>query len=226
LKNIKKNISKNSSSKFIFGKDYKYKKINNGFIYKDKKGEINLPYPNLLGDFQISNVSTAIGTIRNLNQFKIKESHIRDAITKIRSEGRLQFIKEGKLRKYVSNNNKILIDGAHNPLAAKVIEKYLGSLNSRRKIIMLLGMMANKDHKGFIQVFKNRVQSIITLDIPNQVNFINKEKLSKIAKSCGITSKAENSIELALKKISKENNNAIIFCTGSLYFAGEILNLN
>ena len=226
LKNIKKNISKNSSLKFIFGKDYKYKKINNGFIYKDKKGEINLPYPNLLGDFQISNVSTAIGTIRNLNQFKIKESHIRDAITKIRSEGRLQFIKEGKLRKYVSNNNKILIDGAHNLLAAKVIAKYLGSLNSRRKIIMLLGMMANKDHKGFIQVFKNRVHSIITLDIPNQVNFINKEKLSKIAKSCGITSKAENSIELALKKISKENNNAIIFCTGSLYFAGEILNLN
>ena len=29
-----------------------------------------------------------------------------------------------------------------------------------------------------------------------------------------------------LIKIAKENNDAIIFCTGSLYFAGEILNLN
>ena len=226
LENIKKNISKNSSLKFIFGKDYKYKKVNNGFVYKDKKGEIYLPYPNLLGDFQISNVTTAIGTIRNLEQFKVKESHIRNAITKIRSEGRLQFIKEGKLKKYVSNNNEILIDGAHNPLAAKAIEKYLGSLNSERKIIMLLGMMANKEHKEFIQIFKNRVHSIIALDIPNQVNFINKEKLSKIAQSCGIPSKTENSIELALKNVSKENDNAIIFCTGSLYFAGEILNLN
>ena len=52
------------------------------------------------------------------------------------------------------------------------------------------------------------------------------EKLSKIANLCGIPSKTENSIETALKNIAKENKNAIIFCTGSLYFAGEILNLN
>ena len=91
---------------------------------------------------------------------------------------------------------------------------------------MLLGMMANKEHKEFIQIFKNSVDSIVTLDIPNQENFIEKVKLSKIVQSCGIPSKAENSIESALKNIAKENDNAIIFCTGSLYFAGEILNLN
>ena len=226
LKNIKQNISKNSSLKFIFGEDYKYIKTNNGFIFKDKKGKINLPYPNLLGDFQISNICTAISAVRNLDQFKIKETHIKEAVTKIRSEGRLQFIKEGKLRKYVNNSNEILIDGAHNTLAAKAIEKYLISLNSGRKIIMLLGMMSNKEHKEFIQIFKNKVDSIIALDIPNQVNFIKKEKLSKIAESCGIKSTTEKSIKFALKNASKENNNAIIFCTGSLYFAGEILNLN
>ena len=226
LEKIKKNIINNSSKKFIFGEDYEYKKDTNGFIYKDKIGKMNLPLPNLTGDFQISNVSTAISTVRNFDQFKIKESHIREAITKIRSEGRLQFIKDGKLRKYVSNNNEILIDGAHNILAAKEIEKYLGSLNSGRKIIMLLGMMSNKEHEEFIQTFKNRVHSIIALNIPNQVNFIDKEKLSEIAQSCGIPSKTENSIESALKNASKENDNAIIFCTGSLYFAGEILNLN
>ena len=226
LEKIKQNISKNSSLKFIFGNDYKYIKNSNGFIYKDKKGEIKLPYPNLLGDFQISNVSTAINVVRNLDQFKIKDFHIANAITKIRSEGRLQFIKEGKLRKYVSNNNEILIDGCHNTLAAEEIEKYLENLNSKKKIIMLLGMMSNKEHKKFIEIFKNRVHSIIALDIPNQVNFISKEKLSKIAKSCGIYSKTEKSIESALKNASNENKNAIIFCTGSLYFAGEILNLN
>ena len=181
LKKIKKNIFKNSSIKLIFGEDYKYKKTKNGFIYIDKKGKLSLPNPNLLGDFQISNVSTAICAIRNLDQFKIKQSHISEAITKIRSEGRLQFIKEGKLRKYVTNKNKILIDGAHNTLAAKAIEKYLGSLNSGRKIIMLIGMMINKEHREFIQVFKN---------------------------------------------ISDKDNSATIFCTGSLYFVGEILNLN
>ena len=127
---------------------------------------------------------------------------------------------------YVSKNNRILIDGAHNPLAASEIKKYLKTLNSERKIIMLLGMMANKEHKKFIQIFKNTVHSIITLNIPNQENFIEKVKLSKVAQSCGIPSKAENSIQSALKNIAKENENAIILCTGSLYLAGEILNLN
>ena len=187
---------------------------------------MNLPLPNLSGDFQISNVSTAIATARGLGQFKITETHIKEAITKIRSEGRLQSITHGKLRKYVSKNNQILIDGAHNPLAALAVNKYLETLNSGRKIFMVLGMMANKEHREFIQIFKGRINSIVTLDIPNQTNFIKKGDLSKIAQSCGIPSKTENSIEVALKNIAKENENAIILCTGSLYFAGEILNLN
>ena len=226
LEKIKKNISNNSSSKFIFGEDFEYIKNSDGFVYKDNKGKLKLPQPNLLGEFQMSNISTAINTARNLDQFKVQESHIKKAITKIRSEGRLQFIKKGKLREFVSNNNQILIDGAHNPMAASVVEKYLETVSSGKKIFMLLGMMANKEHKKFIQIFKHRVHAIITLDIPNQENFIEKNKLSKIAESCGIPSKSEKSIESALKNIAKENNDAIIFCTGSLYFAGEILNLN
>jgi len=226
LKKIEKIIFENTSDKIIFGKNYSYKKNDNGFFFKDDFGEMNLPLPNLSGDFQISNVSTAVAVTRSLKQFKITEAHIKKAITKIRSEGRLQEITKGKLRDYVSKNNQILIDGAHNTLAASVIEKYLENLNSKKKIIMLLGMMANKEHKEFIQIFKNRVQSIIAVNIPNQINFIDKEKLVKIAKSCGIPSRTENSIEMALKNAAKENSNSIIFCTGSLYFAGEILNLN
>ena len=226
LEKIKSNISDNSSRKFIFGKNYNYEKKIKGFIYKDELGEINLPLPNLLGDFQISNVSTAIATARNLEQFKITDLNVKKAITKIKSEGRLQNITQGKLRKYVSENNQILIDGAHNSLAASVVKKYLETLSSGRKIFMILGMMANKEHKEFIQIFKDKIQAIITLNIPNQENFIEKEKLSKIAQSCGIPSKTADSLESALKDIARENNNAIIFCTGSLYFVGEILNLN
>ena len=226
MEKIEKVISNNNSEKIIFNKNYYYKKKDDGFLYKDNLGEMNLPLPNLSGDFQISNVSTAIATARNLNQLKITDLHIKNSITKIRSEGRLQNITRGKLRNYVSKNNQILIDGAHNPLAAVAIKKYLSTLNSEKKIIMLLGMMANKEHKEFIKIFKNKIHSIIALNIPNQTNFIDKDKLSKIAIACGIPSKTENSIESALKNAAKENNNAIIFCTGSLYFAGEILNLN
>ena len=226
LKKIKNIIMINTSDKIFFDKHYRYKINSKGFTYKDELGEINLPFPNLSGNFQISNVSTAIATSRKLKKFKILDNHIKRAITKIRSEGRLQNITHGKLRNYVSKNNQILIDGAHNVLAASVVKKYLETLNSEKKIIMLLGMMANKEHKEFIQTFKNKVHSIITLDIPNQENFIKKEKLSQIAKSCGIPSTTENSIRSALKNVAEENKDAVIFCTGSLYFAGEILNLN
>ena len=226
LEKIKKNIANNSSKKFILGEDYKYKKNNNGFIYEDKLGKINLPLPNLLGDFQLGTVSTAIAVARNLNQFKITDSHIKEAITKIRSEGRLQNITQGKLRKYVSESNQIIVDGAHNPLGFSVIKKYLETLNKERKIFLVLAMMSSKQHRACIQILKGKVHSITTLDIPNQTNFIKKEELSKIAQSCGVPSKTGDSIEDALKNIASENENAIILCIGSLYFAGEILNLN
>jgi len=226
LNKIINNIKKNSSQKTFFGEDYNYIKNNDGFIYRDKDGEIKLPKPNLLGDFQISNISTSINAVRNLDQFHIKESHIKNAITKIRSEGRLQYIKDGKLRKYLTNNNEILIDGAHNTLAASVLNKFLETFYKNKKIIMILGMMANKNHKEFIRIFKKRVHSIIALDIPNQTNYIKKEKLSKIAISCGVPSTIESSIEKALNKACGKNSKSLIFCTGSLYFAGEILNLN
>ena len=175
LNKINKNIVNNSSLKFFFNKDYEYKKNMNGFIYKDTKGTIDLTQPNLLGDFQISNISTAINTVRNLDQFNISEKHIKKAITKIRSEGRLQIINRGKLKKYLPKNNQILIvDGAHNPLAATAVNKYLTTFYNKKKVIMIIGMMANKEHKKFIQTFKKTVHSIIALDIPNQTNFIKK----------------------------------------------------
>ena len=226
LKKIEKTIDKNTSEKITFGKDFTCKKKNDGFLYKDNLGEIELPLPNLLGDFQIINVSTAIAATRKLNQFKIKDDHIKKSIIKIRSEARLQYITEGKLRNFVTPNNQILLDGAHNLMAAVAAEKFLGTLNSKRKIVMLIGMMSNKDHKKFIEVFKNKVHSIIALDIPNQINFVEKEKLVKIAESFGISSKTGSSIKSALKSASKQSEDAIIFCTGSLYFCGEILNLN
>ncbi len=138
----------------------------------------------------------------------------------------MQNITQGKLRKYVSENNQIILDGAHNPLAFSVIKKYLETLNKGRKIFLVLAMMSTKQHKECIKILKGKVHSIIALDIPNQTNFVKKEELSKIAKLCGISSKTENSIESAFKNIAKENSDAIIFCTGSLYFAAEILNLN
>ena len=86
--------------------------------------------------------------------------------------------------------------------------------------------MANKDHAEFIGQFKNKLSLIIAVDIPNQKNFIKKEKLSKIIETIGIKSKTKSSIQNSLQFIAKEDPDAIIFICGSLYLCGEVLNLN
>jgi dihydrofolate synthase/folylpolyglutamate synthase len=217
---IKKTISANKSNKTIFNEEFSYSINENGFIYyEDKLGGLILPKPNLPGDFQVDNVATAIATLRKLD-LKIEEEHIKSGITKIKSIGRFQEIKNGKL-KDLCKKNKIFIDGSHNPLGAKVLNEYLESLNCDKHII--LGMMANKDHNEYMSYFKN-VSSLTTIDIPNQPNAIKGKALKKKLNEFPNTQFKE-SIQDAIKAISSSEND-IILITGSLYLAGEVLNLN
>jgi len=217
---IKKNISLNNSKKIIFNEQFTCLENENGFVYyEDENGGLKLPKPNVLGEFQIENVATAIAVIRNLN-LQIKDSHIKNGITKIKSIARLQELKSGKL-KNLCKNNKIFVDGSHNPLGAKVLNKYLEGLNCNKH--MIVGMMSNKDHEGYMNYFKN-ISTLTTIDIPNQPNAIKgKELKQKLNNFPNVDYK--ESIEDAINSITLSNND-IILITGSLYLAGEVLNLN
>ena len=220
LDSIKKNILSNNSKKIIFDEQFSFAENENGFIYyEDGIGGLKLPKPNLIGEFQVQNIATAIAAIRSLN-LRIEDRHIKKGITKIKSIARLQEIKNGKI-KDLCKNNKIFVDGSHNPLGAKVLNEYLESLNCNKHII--LGMMSNKDHNEYMNYFNN-ISSLTTIDIPNQPNAIKGKKLKqKLNKFPNINYK--ESIEDAIKSISASNND-IILITGSLYLAGEVLNLN
>ena len=218
---IKSSILKNSSKKYFFNEDYNYSSNENGFIfYEDKNGGIKLPAPSVKGQFQLENISTAIATLRALNHLKVTEKHIKDGITKIKSIARLQEIDSGNLKELVKNN-KLLVDGSHNPLGAKVLNEYLESLNCNKHII--LGMMSNKDHNDYMSYFKN-ISSLTTIDIPNQPNSIKGKVLKSKLNSFENVQYKESIID-AIKSIPVKEND-IILITGSLYLAGEVLNLN
>ena len=220
-KSIEDTIKDNSSKKIIFNKDYNFAlKENDFFYYEDEFGALKLPKPNLPGEFQLENVSTAIATVRQLTDYKITDNHIKSGITKIESIARLQELKSGKLKDLISNN-LLFLDGSHNPLGAKVLNEYLQSLNCNKHII--LGMMANKDHNEYMNYFKD-IKSLTTIDIPNQPNAIKGNELKeKIKNFKNINYK--NSVEEAIRSIDLQEND-IILITGSLYLAGEVLNLN
>ena len=217
---IKKSISQNLSNKLFFNEDYSYSNGENGFFYyEDKFGGLKLPLPNILGQFQLENISTAIATIRQLN-LEVKDDDIKNAITKIESIGRLQEIKSGKIKDLIKNN-RLLLDGSHNEDGARVLNEYLQTLDCNKHFI--IGMMSNKNHEEYISHFKD-ISSLTTVDIPNQQNAISGKKLKEKFQNV-FNAKYEDNVEKAIKSLTLKENDMLII-TGSLYLAGEILNLN
>ena len=219
-KYIKENISRNFSKKIFFNEDFSYSLGENGFFYyEDKFGGLKLPLPNILGQFQLENISTAIATLRSLD-LEIKDEEIKEGIKEIKSIARLQKIESGKLKNLIKNN-QLLLDGSHNEDGARVLNEYLQTLNCNKHVI--IGMMANKNHQKYISYFKD-ISSLTTIDIPNQPNAISGIQLKEKFKNIPNVQYKE-SIKQAIKSIPLKENDLLII-TGSLYLAGEFLNLN
>ena len=218
---IKKNISNNSANKYYFKENYNFVlKENDFFYYEDKYGGLKIPKPNLNGQFQIENASTAIATLRILENIKINDQHIINGIKKAYNIARLEEIKSGKLKDLVKNN-RLILDSSHNPGGAKVLNEYLQTLDCNKHII--IGMMGNKDHEKYISYFKN-VSSLTTIDIPNQPNALGGKELKDKFKYFPNVQYKKN-IKEAIQSIALKENDLLVI-TGSLYLSGEFLNLN
>ena len=193
---IKKTISNNKSQKFFFNEDFSYSEGENGFFYyEDKFGGLKLPSPNVLGQFQLENISSAIATLRAL-KLNINDNHFKKGIQNIKNIARLQEIKSGKLKDLVKNNT-LLVDGSHNEDGSIALNNYLNSLNCKKHVI--IGMMANKEHEKYISYFKD-ISSLTTVDIPNQPNSIGgkelKEKFNNI-KNINYSDSIENALKIS-----------------------------
>ena len=220
MEKIKKTIGENKSNKYYFDEDFSYSfRENEFFYYEDKFGGLKLPKPNILGQYQLENISTAIALLRILD-LDIKDIHIKDGIQKINNIARLQKIESGKLKNLVKDN-LFLISGDHNEDGARVLNEYLESLDCRKHII--IGMMKNKDHKKYISFFKD-IASITTVDIKSQPNAISgidlKEKFKNISHV-----NHKKSIEEAIKAVDLGKGDLVLI-TGSLYLCSEVLDLN
>ena len=220
LKKIKKTIDKNQSDKYYFNEDFSFtNEDNNFFYYEDKFGGLKLPEPNVLGQYQKENISSAIATLRILD-LDIKDHHIKKGIQKIENIARLQEIKSGKLKNLVKDN-LFLISGDHNEDGARVLNEYLRSLDCKKHII--IGMMKNKEHKKYISHFED-IASLTTVDIKKQSGAISgiqlKEKFNNIPNV-----NYKKSIEDAIKGINLDKGD-LLLVTGSLYLCSEILDLN
>nr|WP_315862713.1 folylpolyglutamate synthase/dihydrofolate synthase family protein [Picosynechococcus sp. PCC 11901] len=97
----------------------------------------------LLGDIQLHNSAIAIETIYALRKqgWQISDQQLRDGIAKTRWAGRIEW--------HQWQGQKILIDGAHNGVAAAELRKYVDTLP--QPVTWVMGMLSTKDHQNVLQ---------------------------------------------------------------------------
>lgn len=218
----------NSEQEFKLSFDSKFRENN--------KKNLIFPTPSLTGKHQLINAATAIATILSLkNQFRISQENIIAGIKNAKWKARLQKIIDGKFSKILPENFELFLDGSHNPQGAKTIIDWLKTekkINSKNKNYLICAMLLDKDSAGFLKNFKNEIETLIGLEIPNESKSKSAKEICKIAKSLDIKAIEGSDFEDAIKKIiSYHQKNysklpaKIIIC-GSLYLAGEFLKIN
>ena len=220
LNKIKNNLKKNKS-KISYPNSWKLIKRNRCFFfYKDKKNKIKLNTKNVHSKGLLENLCHAIKIALDL---EIDRKVIQRTIPTISFEGRFQYLKKGKIKNKLYNNEQIMLDGAHAEADAKNLAKYLRNIKVPKYAVW--AMMKNKEPDLFIKQFKGIFKKIITIPIENEKNCMSAEDLKSIGKKNQFNIDKADNFNDAIRKISSSEKK-LINCIGSLYNVGNILNKN
>jgi dihydrofolate synthase/folylpolyglutamate synthase len=207
--------------------DYVIEKTKDGFIFKSNQKTLSLPKPNLIGDHQYINASTAIAAVINLKSFNISDEAIIRGITSTKWLARLQQITRGRLFNLLSKNEEIWIDGAHNEAGAQVLSLWIDQ-QIDQDIYLIVGITKGRDIEAFLRYFLGKVKLVVGILVESEASSYKAVQISDAAKIMGFDTIAAASIEDAIviiQNYSKHQKSKIIFC-GSLYLAGDALSFN
>jgi dihydrofolate synthase / folylpolyglutamate synthase len=228
-----------SSPLYLYGKDFSallQKSDVSGirFDYSEGPMKLNdLALP-LSGEHQMRNASVAVKAAclflnsprLGIPAFPRQDSSsrlhqfIRDGLASTKWPGRLELIR---------NDPPILIDGAHNPAAARILSETIKTvfLNKYKKIIMVLGIMGDKDIKGIMGPLLPLASEII-VTAPSYERAASTGRLAEIAASLGFSdirtsSNVKDAVALAIKDGRQLTDSPLIVITGSFYMIGEAM---
>jgi len=109
--------------------------------YRSKLGSRNaLPYPALLGAFQLGNASAALAALDVLkDRLPVSMEAVRRGLTEVNLAGRFQF---------VPGKPVLILDVAHNPHAARSLAQNLAGLPACPHTYAIFAMLKDKDMAG------------------------------------------------------------------------------
>ena len=143
---------------------------------------------------------------------------------------RMQRLVSGALVDQGPKGCEIWLDGAHNAEGGRVTAAALGDLEERvsRPLVVIAGMMANKDAGAFLANFAGLTRHIMAVPISGRGNAMPPDRLADAARALGMRVENAASVEAALHALSRLAYEVPprILITGSLYLAGHVLDIN
>jgi dihydrofolate synthase/folylpolyglutamate synthase len=225
---IHENLAEKNAEGFFYGKDWFVEKDNDLIIYKDQFGGLEFNSLGLNGDYQIYNAGLCIAALRLLkqkNKISVNDENIINGLKNAQLQGRLTEL-TGNTKSWISKSSEILIDGCHNPSAAKVIGNEMVKKNNKdsKDLLIILGIKKNKNLDDFIINFNEIAKEIIIVPIEGNVSSslldLRKKNLFK-----NTILKEASSLKEAIMTYSKYENSRILIC-GSLYLVSEALRID
>jgi dihydrofolate synthase / folylpolyglutamate synthase len=212
----------------VAGQDWVASEERGRLVYQDEQGLLDLPSPRLFGRHQIDNAGTAIAALRAAG-FKLPPAAYDKGLVRAEWPARMQRLTTGELLAYAPAGSEIWLDGAHNPDGGRIVAGALADLEERvsRPVVLVVGMLANKDRDGFLRNFTGLARRLIAVPIAQNAG-APAEEVAQTARAIGIPADACADIAAALSHIAALDLDPPprILITGSLYLAGEVLAAN
>ncbi|MBA5723978.1 folylpolyglutamate synthase/dihydrofolate synthase family protein [Candidatus Liberibacter sp.] len=219
----------------VYGDDFFAFQKDGYLVYQDLFGQMNLPMPNLVGEYQYDNMATAICAV-HMAGFKLEKPCIKRAMQSVELFGRLQRISKGPLLESLPDSAEVWIDGGHNPDAAVVISKEISKFKrlDDQPFYLVIGMRSDKNYQDYLKAFVGLSPIVLTVPIMCSEDGSNPkssdpELLMQEATRLGFKAFSCSSITEAFSKIKPMNlslSSPIVLVTGSLYLVGEVLYKN
>jgi dihydrofolate synthase/folylpolyglutamate synthase len=199
-------------------------------VYQDDRGLMDLAAPKLFGRHQFDNAGLAIAALRAQNAFRIDAAAFEAGIVNAEWPARMQRLASGALVDQAPQGSEVWLDGGHNAEGGRVVAAALGDLEERvsRPLVVIVGMMANKDAGAFLANFAGLTRHIIAVQIPDREGAMPPDRLADAARALGMRVETSGGIEAALRSLARLMYEVPprILITGSLYLAGHALGLN
>jgi len=169
---------------------------------------------NLKGRHQYGNAAVALAVVELLVQagFPVSEEAIREGLQTVRWPGRLE---------EVPQDPRVLLDGAHNPAAALTLAQNLKHTHQNGRLILVMGVMADKDVDAILARLLPLAQMAIFTQ-PQYFRAATPRDLARRAQPYGLeilqTPRVAAAIQQAQSLAGPDDR---IVITGSLYTVGE-----